>query len=172
MYPEIAICIQMLQFSVYQSNKFCQKSAFYPVLIVLCKLIGAMAAEIGNVYMLVRYTTVKSCVGGYVTMAILSKVDDIMALTLTNANISGDLSSHPTYYRKARRVFDDLDLIKKWIKNKTFNLIQFPAMILVLLLMRGMRFVYVSIYFYFLPFLCILFTELALVTKHLETDNN
>ena len=95
----------------------------FPILICLCKFLGAMAAEVGNVYMLVRYTTVKQCVGGYVTMAILAKVDDIMALTLTNIDIGGEIAANPTYYKKARRFYDDWKLLKLWVKEKTFNVV-------------------------------------------------
>ena len=131
-------------------------------MICLCKLVGAMAAEIGNVYMLVRYTTVKSCVGGYVTMAILAKVDDIMALTLTNISIGGEIGAKPTMYKKSRRIFDDFNLVKLWIKEGTFNIIQLVSMFICLVFTRTLRFIYVTVYFYFLPFLCILFTELYL----------
>jgi hypothetical protein len=102
-------------------------------------------------------------------MAILAKVDTIMALTLTNINIGKEIGDKPTYYKKARRIYDDIDLVKKWFKNKTFNFIQLPCMLMILFLMRSLRFIYVSIYFYFVPFLCILFTEYALVTKHLKS---
>ena len=121
-----------------------------------------MAAEVGNVYMLVRYTTVKACVGGYVTMAILAKVDNIMALTLTNIDIGGEIAEKPINYKKSRRIYDDFNLIKLWIKEGVFNIIQLVSMFMCLVFTRALRFIYVTVYFYFLPFLCILFTELYL----------
>jgi len=47
-------------------------------------------------------------------MQIVAKIDDIMAMTLTNINIGGEISSQPLLYHRRQNVFDDVQLITKW----------------------------------------------------------
>ena len=64
------------------------------------KIIGAITSEIGNIYYMAGYTTVTKVVGGYVRMSIITKMDDIMAMTLTTVSISGEYSKDPIFYKR------------------------------------------------------------------------
>lgn len=53
------------------------------------KITGTFIAEWGNIYNIMRDETVNDVIRGYVTMSIITKIDDIMALTLTSVDIGG-----------------------------------------------------------------------------------
>jgi len=101
MYPEINASLRMVQYAVNNHQNFCQSSIFFPLLISSLKLFGAVAAEVGNVYLIIRYTNVSSVISGYVALAIVAKVDNLMASTLLqNVNISSEIASRPLKYVK------------------------------------------------------------------------
>ena len=90
----------MTQFALYNAHKFPEKRTFFPLLIATMKIIGALSAEIGNIYYISGYTTIRAVIGGYVRMSIITKIDDIMAMTLTTVDIGGEYSADPIYYTR------------------------------------------------------------------------
>ena len=63
-------------------------------------MLGALAAEYGNIFNILRDQTYGQVIGGYVTMSIIAKIEGIMALTLTQVNISGEYGDNPIMYRR------------------------------------------------------------------------
>lgn len=57
-YPEVRLAQQMTQFALYNAHKFPEKRTFFPLLIATMKIVGALSAEIGNIYYISGYTTV------------------------------------------------------------------------------------------------------------------
>jgi hypothetical protein len=115
MYPEVNASLRMLQYAVNNHEQFCQGSPFFPLVLAGLKCFGAIGAEVGNVYLIIRYQDVSSVIGGYVALAIVAKVDNLMAATLlTNVDIGGEISSKPLVYVKKQNIFNDIDLIRKW----------------------------------------------------------
>ena len=101
MYPEINASLRMVQYAVNNHEHFCQQSVFFPLMIAALKLFGAAGAEVGNVYLIIRYKTVSQVIGGYVALAVVAKVDNLMASTLLqNVNIGSEISSTPLKYVK------------------------------------------------------------------------
>lgn len=101
MYPEINASLRMVQYAVNNNEHFCQGSVFFPLLIASLKLFGAAGAEVGNVYLIIRYTEVGQVIGGYVALAVVAKIDNLMASTLLqNVNISAEISATPLKYVK------------------------------------------------------------------------
>jgi len=113
-YPEIRLSQQMLQYSLYNNFKFPERSAFYPLMLTFMKMTGAFIAEYGNIFNIMRYNNVNSVIGGYVTMSIITKIDDIMALTLTSVDIGGEYAAKPIMYRRKQNIHGDFYLINKW----------------------------------------------------------
>lgn len=158
-YPEIRRGQQMIQFALYNTHKFPQRSAFWPLILASLKMFGALASEYGNIFNILRDQTYGQVIGGYVTMSIIAKIETIMALTLTQCDIGGDYSNNPIMYRRKQNIFGDIYLVKKWIKHYQMNPLQWIVMLTFLLFNRILRFVYVVLYFYFLPFIILLFVE-------------
>jgi len=85
------------------------------------KLIGAFSAEIGNIYYIAGYTTISQVIGGYVRMSIITKIDDIMAMTITTVDTGGEYSNNPIMYRRRQNIMGDLELVQVWWNHKLFN---------------------------------------------------
>jgi hypothetical protein len=159
-FPEIRLAQQMTQYALYNSHKFPGRRIFFPLLIATMKIIGALAAEVGNIYYISGYKTITQVIGGYVRMSIITKIDDIMAMTITTVDIGGEYSADPIMYTRRQNIMGDLELIKVWRKYNFMNPFQWLVSLVFLLLNRTMRFVYVVIYYYFLPFAILVGIEL------------
>lgn len=122
-------------------------------------MLGALAAEYGNIFNILRDQTYGQVIGGYVTMSIIAKIEGIMALTLTQVNISGEYGDNPIMYRRKQNIFGDIYLIKKWAKHYHMNVFTWIFMIIFLLFNRLLRFAYVVLYYYFLPFIVLIIVE-------------
>lgn len=72
----------MLQYALYNDEKFLDKSVYFPIFLTYLKIFGSLAAEIGNLLIIVRLTTISDVVKGYASMAIVANADNIMAKTL------------------------------------------------------------------------------------------
>ena len=92
-------------------------------------------------------------------MSIIAKIEGIMALTLTQVDIGGEYGSNPIMYRRKQNIFGDIYLVKKWIKHYHMNIFQWIIRLLFLLLNRLLRFAYVVLYYYFLPFIILVLVE-------------
>ena len=102
---------------MYEGHQFVQGKAFYPIIIALCKFTGAVLAELGTAYFMLTYTSIESVIGGYVKFSIVANVGNIMALTLTNIDIGGEIGSKPVEWTRAKtKVYDDIELTKQWKK--------------------------------------------------------
>jgi len=58
LYPELRASMQMLQYTIYNDDSFCQQSFFFPLMLSIMKIVGSLAAELGNTLLLTRYTSV------------------------------------------------------------------------------------------------------------------
>jgi hypothetical protein len=52
LYPEIEVSLKMIKYAIYNMEKF-KGGAFYPLIISLVKITGAIVAEVGSSYLLV-----------------------------------------------------------------------------------------------------------------------
>ena len=108
---------------MYNSHKFPENRTFFPLLIASMKIIGALSAEIGNIYYISGYTTITQVIGGYVRMSIITKIDDIMSMTLTTVDIGGEYAANPIYYTRRQNIMGDIELVHVWWKHKALNII-------------------------------------------------
>jgi len=53
-FPNIRRGQQMIQFALYNTHKFPQRSAFWPLILACLKMVGALAAEYGNIFNIMR----------------------------------------------------------------------------------------------------------------------
>lgn len=56
-------------------------------------------------------------------MSIITKIDDIMAMTLTTVDIGGEYSADPIYYTRRQNIMGDIELVKAWWKHKALNVV-------------------------------------------------
>jgi len=93
-------------------------------------------------------------------MSIITKIDDIMAMTITTIDIGGEYSADPIMYTRRQNIMGDIELIKVWWKHNFMNAFQWFVSITFLIINRVNRFVYVVVYYYFLPFAILVGIEL------------
>jgi len=86
-YPEVKSAVGMLQYAINNHKLFQDGSVSFPIIIAFLKITGGFATEFGNLYLMARITSVKLVVKGYVTMALVAKTDNIMAMTIQDRNI-------------------------------------------------------------------------------------
>lgn len=125
------------------------------------KLFGSILAETVNIYLIIRQDNISGCLFGYLALMIVAKCDSLMAMTLPNTDMPDALK-----YKKNLQIRDDIIELKSWVWNKdTF----FKNLGLTILLIsnRVLRFTYVSVYFYFMPFFAIIVADLLTRNKDL-----
>jgi hypothetical protein len=95
----------------------------------------------------------------FMGMSIVANIDNIMAKTVTNFSISSEIANNPIEYKKGVRSFaGDVTEVKDWIDSGFSKLIFVPAG-MILVLNRVMTFIFTCIYFYFFPFMVLMFLE-------------
>jgi hypothetical protein len=92
LYPEIQVSLEMIKYSVFNQEKF-KGGAFLPMLLALSKAFGSIMAEFGSSYLIVRATNVATCLVAFLGMSLVANIDDIMAKTVTGANIGEEISA-------------------------------------------------------------------------------
>jgi len=118
------------------------------------KAIGAILTQCFSIYAMMTYKTANRAMGGFVSHALISKIDDIMAKTLTNIDIGGEMSKVPILYKANTKVFDDRKLVTKWLKwykDGKMTALTLAHWLLMLFINRVCKFFYVTVYFYFTP---------------------
>ena len=163
--PEIDKSIRMIQFISRSHEVFCQKQLFFPTLLVFMKLSGCVLAESAVIFLIIRYDTIGKCLFGYLALCIVAKTDNLMAMTLPNTDMPDAL-----FYKKNLGINDDIVELKSWQWNKD-TWFKNLGLTFLLVLNRIMRFTYVTVYFYFLPFLAVILADL-LTRGKLEIDGD
>jgi len=156
LYPEIKISMEMVQYSIFNSKEFLKESCFFPILIALCQLCGALLIELGSIYLMLTYTSIKTVIGGYVKLTVLGDAPKLMALTLEGVDMSLDQTFK---MRKNVKFYDDWKLIQQWWNDEKMFVLKKIAMSAMLLFNRGLKFLYVTVYFYFTPILVFYLAE-------------
>jgi hypothetical protein len=90
-YPEINKSLRMFQYLSRNDDKFYQGAVFYPFMLCFMKIFGSVVAEVCNIYLLIRYTTVAKVLSGYIALNIVAKADAMMAMTLPSTYIESPL---------------------------------------------------------------------------------
>lgn len=131
------------------------------------KTCGAIACELGN-FILMRYARSNlEIIESYVAMAIVGNAEFIISLTVNKVEMVKEMNSKPVMYDVSQEFSTDKELIELWIRHDLYNFEWF-YMIFGLLFHRILRYLYVVVYFYFLPFLVIMLVEIN--PTHLEKD--
>ena len=67
----------MLNFTIFNYDKFAQGSAFFPIILLLAKCIGAITVQAFSIYSMMTYTTVWRAMNGFVSHALIAKIGKI-----------------------------------------------------------------------------------------------
>jgi len=158
LYPEIEVSLKMIKYAIYHMENF-KGGAFYPIILTLVKMTAAIVAEIGSSFLLVQASSIKLALIFFMGMSIVANIDNIMSKTVTNFSIGSEISSNPITYKKGVKSFaGDVKEVNEWIEQGFSKVIFIPAGF-ILLLNRILTFIFTCIYFYFFPFLVLLFLE-------------
>jgi hypothetical protein len=98
LYPEIKVSMQMFHYAVYNREKMMQKCAVFPIFIAGAKFLGAFITELATIYFMVRNKSVNSVIGSFVAFSLVSKIDNIMAMTLTGVDIVVEMDAKPIMF--------------------------------------------------------------------------
>ena len=116
---------------------------------------------------MVRLSTVGSVIGGYASMAIVANADNVMAKTLQEINIGGEMSAIPLYFEKMTNMYDDWEQIKEW-RTREMTCLKRIFLTINLVIYRCVRFFYICVYYYFTPFLTPIVVTLGAMPQKME----
>jgi hypothetical protein len=151
LFPEVRLCIEMLQYVTYKGHNFYGKHIIFPCLILLGKFAGAAMTEALTIYSLTRKDTILGVINGYMATFLIGKIGTVMAATVSSFNITAEMAENKIMYQKQTYFWNDIDQIMKWRQAATMNIIQWIGMLAVVILNRAMRIFYIVFYFYFTP---------------------
>lgn len=158
LYPEIEVSLKMIKYAVYHMENF-KGGAFYPIIITLVKMTAAIVAEIGSSFLLVQAGSIKLALIFFMGMSIVANIDNIMAKTVTNFSIGSEIAKNPIKYKKGVKSFaGDVKEVNEWIEQGFSKIVFIPAGV-ILVFNRILTFIFTCVYFYFAPFLVLLFLE-------------
>jgi len=69
------------------------------------------------------------------------------------------MAAFPIYFDKHQNISNDKQLVKKWLDRKDLSKFDFLKMLIVLTSFRISRMLYITVYYYFLPFLVIILVQ-------------
>ena len=159
LYPEIKVSIDMIKYSIYHQEKF-KGGASLPILLASAKAFGAIMAELGSSYLIVRSQNVQQCLVAFLGMSIVANIDNIMANTITGVNLQEEINKEPIMYKRGKKsIYGDIDEVKEWLEDKNITIFRFVASFIMIVVNRLLTLTYIVCYFYFCPFLVILMLD-------------
>jgi hypothetical protein len=114
--PSISIALEMLNFAVYNTEKFTEEQSFFPFVLLWFKLAGSVLTQVFSIDAMMNFKSISSVLGGFVSHTIISNIDQIMAMTLTKIDIGDVMGDTPIMYKNNTKIFDDKLLFTKWLK--------------------------------------------------------
>ena len=94
LYPESEISLGMIRFALFNNERF-KAGVFFPMTLSIVKITGAIVAELGSAYLIVQASTVKLSLISFLGMSVVANIDNMMALTVTDANIAYEIAKNP-----------------------------------------------------------------------------
>ena len=159
LYPELEISLNMIKYGLYNSENFKSK-ATVPMLLCIFKITGAIVATVGSSYLICRAQTCSQCLIFFMGMSIVANIDNLMALTVTNMNISSEISNNPIYFNKSQRSWKgDLQELEDWKADKNMGVVDWIFGLALMIFHRTFKTFFIVAYFYFCPFLVLLLLD-------------
>jgi len=87
LFPEVRLCMEMLQYVTYKGHSFYGRHVIFPALILFGKFAGAFMTEALTVYTLARKDTVLGVINGYIATFLIGKIGTVMAATVSSFDI-------------------------------------------------------------------------------------
>lgn len=123
---------------------------------------GAIIAEAVDVYAIVHDPDAAHVFKKFIGYTIVTKIGSIMALTLTNVNVAGDMSMKPLMWGSSnQKVTKDIDEIKEWRKENKMNVLEWAGMLTALFFCMIARFIYQTVYYYFLSYFIVVIVNFS-----------
>jgi hypothetical protein len=78
-------------------------------------MIGSFTAEIGGAYLVTQQESVSKCIVSFMGMVIIANIDNIMAETINNIDISADMKKNKVKYKKlSNSLISDWKELREW----------------------------------------------------------
>ena len=140
----------MMKYLANHSEQF--SGVFGPFLIALMQFIGAFFTEIINILVICSLPTIMEIIMYFIALGAISEIDNYYLASLSNCVLKEELSCPLIITKRGSR-----DYPRFWDRPKKTMLVQ--------VMYRILRVFQVSCYYYFTPFLAIIFTYLGAGTR-------
>ena len=114
LFPKVQVSLQMLNFTVYNSEKFSQQKTLFPLVLLSAKVVAAVLTQFFSIYAMMNFNSVTKVITGFVSHGIIGNIASLMAMTLTKINIGSEIGKQPIMYKMNTKIFDDRLLLIKW----------------------------------------------------------
>ena len=132
------------------------------------KLMGSVIVEYFTCFLLIRYTTVSSVIGGYLALWVVARADTLLSGTLPSTKVDG-----PIKIRRNQTIADDIEIFNQWRnlpEEEKFGFFKTCWMTLLLIFNRAARFLFITVYYYFMPFFCLFAADVFTRPKDIEGE--
>ena len=113
----------------------------------------------GNFVLMGYANTNLEIIESYVAMAIVGNAEFIITLTVNKVEMIQEMNSKPLMYDVKQEFSNDKDLVNLWI-SKNLYAYEWFYMIFGLVFHRVCRYLFVVVYFYFLPIMVIYLVQI------------
>lgn len=147
----------MLEFAISNVEKFAGKRIAYPLVLCFFKLSIAILSEAGQIVLIMHYKTEYEVIMGYVTLWMITSLEDKTMSILRNSHDLKKANERPLVYYSGWSSKNSLAQAKivysKW-RNQEINSGPFEMFFIfkTITLLWVKSFLYVTVYYYLLPF--------------------
>ena len=158
----------MMRYAVAGQNSFKRPGSYrFAFGLALMKCFGAIATELINMFKMGQASSVDDIVKDFIAFGIISEIDDLMVMTLSNIDIENEIEQNTITYKANMHdvhisyhyacLKRDISQLSEgtWTQMKKVWSSIFNC--LALLSYKLFKFAYVSLYFYFFPALTVVF---------------
>jgi len=170
LFPELRLCMEMLQYVTYKGHTFYGRNVFFPTVILIGKFLGAGMTEALTVYTLLRKDTILDVINSYIATFLIAKIGTVMASTILSFDVEDEMTAKKIMYDKHTYFADDIEEIKKYYTDKKMNLLQWVGMLFIIIINRAMRIFYNVVYFYFTPIFVVVLVQLSAIGDYKPTE--
>ena len=108
----------MMRYSIACQNTFKRPGSYRFAFIIACmKLTGAIFTELINMFKMGQASSVDDIVKDFIAFGIISEIDDLMVMTLSNIDIEHEIEQNSITYNAKIKMVDVTEHLKRFVKN-------------------------------------------------------
>ena len=151
---EITMALDMMMYVKHNSHTFKAKGALLGFIVALMKVLGGLVCEVANILVIVQSETVGDVIKDFIAFGIIQEIDDIIASTV--GGTQDPITDQPLEFPASQKFISDLDILRDLRRSRTASNLASLFKLAQIAVYNTINFIYVTIYFYFMPFSVIL----------------